>query len=325
MTEAEAKRAAKEFAPTTGQKKKARDDAKDKGINMAKGSIIVKPQLCGKYCGTCPHGPYAWHVYNGDWTYIGSVGGGIGTGSVGKKSKESEVKENDKSKKFSEELFSRVIGRGQSRGDADVFVRDGEIFVRTEYTTRDGETVSEVKEAKAFDGRIEPKEGRSFRTGENPNHGTVNSFNLKDEEREQIASVLGDDFDRWKMVSKDASKSRVGGLPHTTPSNSGVLRIDGEGTDYRYDGEWVTEYGSDTFDARAVDGQYIRVTSTGDDYKYYKIKVENGETYVSRPSEEDIDEWISAGSPGRVSKKERVLEKNEGSIYDEPNFEEYYG
>jgi hypothetical protein len=79
MTEAEAKKAAKNFKPSNGQNKKARDDAKDKGINTAKGSIIVKPQLCGKYCGTCPHGPYAWHVYNGEWTYIGSVGGGIGT------------------------------------------------------------------------------------------------------------------------------------------------------------------------------------------------------------------------------------------------------
>ena len=318
-TEVAARKRLREYTVSNEQQDVARRLAKKKGKTGA-GSIIIKPQLCGKYCDGCPHGPYAWHVYKGEWTYLGSVGTG-----VGKKSKESEVKENDKSKKSSEELFSRVIGRGQSRGDADVFVRDGEIVVRTEYTTRDGETVSEVKEAKAFDGRIEPKEGRSFRTGENPNHGKVNSFNLKDEEREQIASVLGDDFDRWKMVSKDASKSRVGGLPHTAPSNSGVLRIDGEGTDYRYDGEWVTEYGSDTFDAHAVDGQYIRVTSTGDDYKYYKIKVENGETYVSRASEEDIDEWISAGSPGGVSKKERVLEKNEGSIYDEPNFEEYYG
>ena len=96
MTEAAAKKAAKEFTPTTGQKsnaqKLAKEVAGEKNINPGKGSIIIKPQLCGKYCGTCPHGPYAWHVYNGDWTYIGSVGGGIGTGSVGKKSSETETK-----------------------------------------------------------------------------------------------------------------------------------------------------------------------------------------------------------------------------------------
>ena len=104
MTEAAAKKAAKEFTPTTGQKsnaqKLAKEVAGEKNINPGKGSIIIKPQLCGKYCGTCPHGPYAWHVYNGEWTYIGSVGGGIGTGSVGKKSvsDEEESEEEDENK-----------------------------------------------------------------------------------------------------------------------------------------------------------------------------------------------------------------------------------
>ena len=96
MTEAAAKKAAKNFKPSPGQKSNAQKLAKKvagkKNINPGKGSIIIKPQLCGKYCGTCPHGPYAWHVYNGEWTYIGSVGGGIGTGSVGKTSEKESKK-----------------------------------------------------------------------------------------------------------------------------------------------------------------------------------------------------------------------------------------
>jgi hypothetical protein len=57
MTEAQAKQAVKEFSPSNAQKKEARENALDENVNTSKGSIIIKPQLCGKYCGTCPHGP----------------------------------------------------------------------------------------------------------------------------------------------------------------------------------------------------------------------------------------------------------------------------
>lgn len=39
------------------------------------GTVVTKYQLCGKYCGGCPHGPYAWLVDSDGWHYLGKVGG----------------------------------------------------------------------------------------------------------------------------------------------------------------------------------------------------------------------------------------------------------
>lgn len=109
MTEAQAKRAAKDFSPSNAQKRKARENALDKNVNTSKGTIIIKPQLCGKYCGTCPHGPYAWHVCEGNWTYLGAVGGGIGTTSVGK-TNETEESEKTESPIESISLAPQING-----------------------------------------------------------------------------------------------------------------------------------------------------------------------------------------------------------------------
>lgn len=45
-----------------------------KKSSSGSGSVVVKPQLCGKYCSGCPHGPYAWLVDDDGWHYLGMVG-----------------------------------------------------------------------------------------------------------------------------------------------------------------------------------------------------------------------------------------------------------
>ena len=114
MTEAQAKQAVKDFSPSNAQKKKARENALDKNVNTSKGSIIIKLQLCGKYCGTCPHGPYAWHVYDGNWTYLGAVGSGIGTTNVGKTS---ETEESEKTESSTESISLAPQISGELDGD----------------------------------------------------------------------------------------------------------------------------------------------------------------------------------------------------------------
>lgn len=48
-----------------------RDVAEEK----EKGCIVIKTVRCGKNCGSCPHGPYAYQVTKKDgkqtWKYLG--------------------------------------------------------------------------------------------------------------------------------------------------------------------------------------------------------------------------------------------------------------
>lgn len=157
MIEAQAKQAVKDFSPSNAQKKKARENALDKNVNTSKGSIIIKLQLCGKYCGTCPHGPYAWHVYDGNWTYLGTVGGGIGTGSVGKTS-ETEESEKPGSSADALSLAPQIKGvfdgnslevelgpTGNKKTVAKINGTDGQYGLDREWVTEYGEKTGTIK------------------------------------------------------------------------------------------------------------------------------------------------------------------------------------
>jgi hypothetical protein len=70
-TEATVNKQLQDFKPTENHNNLAWQKAKAKG--KSGGTIVVKLVKCGKVCSGCPHGPYAYYVYRGGWTYLGKV------------------------------------------------------------------------------------------------------------------------------------------------------------------------------------------------------------------------------------------------------------
>ena len=79
-TEATVNKQLQDFTPTESHEDLAWQKAKKKG--KSGGCIIVKLVKCGKVCSGCPHGPYAYHVYRGNWTYLGKVAVEIDTEEI---------------------------------------------------------------------------------------------------------------------------------------------------------------------------------------------------------------------------------------------------
>jgi len=109
LSESEIKDKLSSYQVTEEQREEGQEKAEEKYSGRS-GRVIVKPQLCGDYCGGCPHGPYSWLVDEEGWHYIGLVGGSSSNSRSGAKSSSqsgsssSDIGNSDGDSGFSESL-----------------------------------------------------------------------------------------------------------------------------------------------------------------------------------------------------------------------------